>query len=192
MLWRVTKITQGGLMTPEEEIRQEIVKQFGDKYNLKDVEFKVVIQEKATKPHDIAESGSVIDFVGMVGKYFIYVVKTGYKTLKFICSLIAIYNLITVYVPNGYDFISHYGKQLFAGDISVVQEKGKVEDGCLVMKKGWIEDQNSFQQDYTNFQKGHFGTLDVPDAEYFPVSGSVKSIVNGTTATNKFSFGTKT
>ncbi len=180
-------------MTPEEEISQEILKKFGDKYNLKEVEFKVVVQEKPAKPHDIAPSDSVLEFVGMIGKYFVYLIREGYKKIRFVCTLIAIWNLFTIYVPNGYDFISKYGNQLLDGKTSIVQSKDKEEDGYLALKKSWIEDQNLFQQDSEHYEKGDLGTLNLNDVSYYVSASGINTVIaSGTTSSIDLSSDKKT
>lgn len=169
-------------MTTEEKLSQEIINQFGEKYNLKDVEIKVVIQEKSSKPSELSPNGGVVEFVGKIGEYFIYLVKEGYKKIRFICTLISIVKLFTVYVPDGYDFVSQYGKQLLAGDTTVVQEKGKEDNGFLVFKNSWVNDPGSFNQDHSNFEKGNYGTLNSDGFTFYSASGVNTVISNGTSS----------
>lgn len=169
-------------MTPEEKLSQDIRDQFGEKYDLKDVEISVVIREKASKPSDYSQNGSALQFLGKIGEYFVYLVKKGSKVIKVICTVISIVNLFTVYVPNGYDFISQYGRQLLAGDTTIIQEKGKEDDGYLALRKSWVDDPSSFQQDYSNYGKGNYGSLNSDDFTYYSASGINTTMSTGTSS----------
>jgi len=176
-------------MPIEDKIRKEIFDKFGKQHGIKEVDIKITISDQLPSPDELSDKNAILECLGKVGKYFVYAVKVGVTIITFVCTISTITDLpqkYNVYAPKAYEFVYQFGKQLFNGNTSAVRVEGKKQDGYLVLKRNWIDNPTSFNQDYSQYSKGHFGPLGVPDSAYIPASGSSGTIVSGTTSLTKF------
>jgi hypothetical protein len=164
-------------MTPEEEMKNEIISKFGDRFNLTSEKIKIVIQHDVPARNIIGKDSTTLEFLGKVEKYFVYVVKKAFIVISILCTMIDIAELptkVSVFLPKSYEFIKNVGKELINGNYDQVREKNN-EDGFLVIRRIWLTDEKTYNKAYNNLTNGDLNSLQSSDAVLTPATGSVIS-----------------
>jgi len=161
----------------QEELRDEIIKEFGDKLESIDADVKIIEATEIPR-EEMAKNNARLDFVGKWKNRFVYIMKQGLKIIAIIVLLSEAIERGVKYIPKTIELARSVSDKLHERverDLSENIDAGEV----VIFNSEWTDNPEQYERDKYHFQTGRIpdmimvgttlttsGIIDIPTDSY--------------------------